>query len=111
MLPHMVMNPITAAVEPARAEIDGTAGAVMIEFGAAWCGYCRAAQAHIAEALADYPHVRHIKVEDGKGRRLGRSFRIRLWPTLVLLRNGKELARVVRPGDAGVIRDALAALD
>lgn len=52
--------------------------------------------------------MRHLKVEDGSGRPLGRSFRVKLWPTLVFLRDGQEVSRLVRPQQAGPIRDALA---
>jgi len=41
--------------------------------------------------------LRHIKVEDASGKRLGRSFNVKLWPTLVFLADGREVARVVRP--------------
>ncbi|MBS0552113.1 MAG: thioredoxin family protein, partial [Proteobacteria bacterium] len=78
--------------EPARGEVDALAGATVVEFGAPWCGYCRGAQPAIAEALAAHPGVRHLKIEDGPGRRLGRSFRVKLWPTLVFLRDGQEVA-------------------
>lgn len=107
----MAMNTIYAAVEPARAEIDQLDGPTVIEFGAPWCGYCQAAQPLLASALADHPRVRHIKIEDGSGRPLGRSFRVKLWPTLVFLSHGKEMARLVRPGDAIGIRQALAQID
>lgn len=52
-----------------------------------------------------------MKIEDGPGRPLGRSFRVKLWPTLVFMLGGKEVARLVRPGDASEIRDALALID
>ncbi|MCA1715096.1 MAG: thioredoxin family protein, partial [Gammaproteobacteria bacterium] len=42
------------------------------------------------------------------GRPLGRSFRVKLWPTLVFLRDGVELARVVRPASVDAITQALA---
>ena len=123
--------------EPSRAEVDTLAGSVLLEFGATHCGHCRAAQSLIAgalashphgldrharadardaidddsfttlEALADHPQVRHIKVEDGSGRPLGRSFRVKLWPTLVFLRDGREVARLVRPADPAAIEQAL----
>ena len=93
--------------EPSRAEVDTLAGSVLLEFGAAHCGHCRAAQPLIAGALARHPQVRHIKVEDGSGRPLGRSFRVKLWPTLVFLRDGREVARLVRPADPGAIEQAL----
>ena len=66
------MNPDYLAIEPARAEIDALEGPALLEFGAPWCGYCRAAQPLIAEAMANHPRVHHIKVEDGKGRALAR---------------------------------------
>lgn len=101
------MNHEYAAIEPTRAEIDAMAGPLLLEFGAPWCGYCRAAQALIAEAMAPYPQLRHIKIEDGKGRRLGRLFRIKLWPTLVLVKDGQEVARIVRPADSRSISEVL----
>lgn len=99
-----------AAVEPTRAEIDALPGATLLEFGAPWCGWCQGAQPHIASALAGHPGLRHLRVEDGKGRPLGRSYSVKLWPTLVVLRDGQELARVVRPGSAEDVSRALAAL-
>jgi thioredoxin 1 len=62
----------------------------------------------IAQALAAQPHWQHCKVEDGPGRPLGRSYRVKLWPTLVLLRDGQEVGRLVRPSGADVVT-ALAA--
>ncbi len=44
---------------------------------------------------------------DGKGRPLGRSYGVKLWPTLVFLKDGHEVARVVRPADATPLKQAL----
>ena len=107
----MAMNDVYASVEPSRAAIDSLDGPTLIEFGTPWCGYCRAAQPRLAAALADHPHVRHIKIADGSGRPLGRSFRVKLWPTLVFMLDGKEVARLVRPQDTSEVRDALALID
>jgi thioredoxin 1 len=104
----MAMTASFAAIEPLRTEIDALAGAAVIEFGTPWCGYCKAAQPLIQTAFADYPAVRHIKVEDGSGRPLGRSFKVKLWPTLIFLKQGREVARLVRPGDSAAIAQALA---
>ena len=105
------MNSAYAEAEPKRAEVDALEGATLLEFGSPWCGYCRRAQPLIAEALAAHPEVRHLKIADASGKRLGRSFGVKLWPTLVFLKDGKELERLVRPGDARSIAGALAQLN
>lgn len=97
--------------EPQRAQIDALPGPVVLEFGTPWCQFCRAAQPLIAAAFAGHPGVQHLKVEDGSGRRLGRSFSVKLWPTLVFLRDGRELARLVRPAGEAAIAEALARID
>lgn len=96
-----------SVAQPERSAIDAMEGVVAIEFGADWCGHCKAAQSVFKTALAQYPAVQHIKVEDGSGRKLGRSFRVKLWPTLVVVRQGQEVARVVRPADEDEVRRAL----
>ena len=101
------MNKAYEATQPSRAEIDSLAEPVVIEFGTSWCGHCMAAQPLIVSAMADYPALRHLKVEDGPGRPLGRSFRVKLWPTLVFMVGGQEVARLVRPASAGEISSAL----
>ena len=104
----MAFNDTYAPIEPSRAEIDRLAAPTVLEFGSPWCGYCLAAQPLLASALVDHPQVRHIKIADASGRRLGRSFKVKLWPTLVFLSEGREVARLVRPGDENAICRALA---
>ena len=84
---------------------------VVLDFGTNWCGHCRAAGPVVAQALAGHPAVRHLKVEDGPGRRLGRQFGVKLWPTLVFLRNGQEVCRLVRPTQAADVAQALERID
>lgn len=106
--PHM--DNAEPAREPTPGEVQALDGPTVLEFGTSWCGYCRAAQPLIRAAMQAHPGVRHLKVEDGSGRPLGRHYGVKLWPTLVFLSDGKELARVVRPGDGSAIAKALEAI-
>jgi thioredoxin 1 len=92
--------------EPTREEIDGLPGPVLLEFGASWCGYCQALRPQVAALLDEFPEVRHIRVEDGKGKPLGRSFQVKLWPNLVFLRDGQVVKQLARP-EASEVRAAL----
>ncbi|WP_411833936.1 thioredoxin family protein [Pseudoxanthomonas mexicana] len=98
------------AEAPTREQVEAMPGAVALEFGTDWCGHCQAAQPMLQAALSTRDIV-HLRIEDGPGRPLGRAFRIKLWPTLVLLRDGREVARLVRPADAGELERALSSLD
>ena len=98
---------IADSTVPKRSELDASQGPVVVEFGTPWCGYCRAAQPLIREVIDQTSGVRHVRVEDGKGKRLGRSYRIKRWPTLIFLRDGQEQARCVRPETRQVLQTAL----
>jgi thioredoxin 1 len=96
------------ASQPERSALDQMPGLVVLDFGTDWCGYCRAGAPLIRAALNELPEARHVPVEDGPGRPLGRSFRIKLWPTIVVLKDGVEVARVTRPETSDDVRAALA---
>jgi len=81
---------------PDHETLASTPGSLVLEFGSNTCGICEAATPLIAAAMANSP-IPHIRVQDGKGRRLGRQLGIKLWPTLIFLRDGQEISRIVRP--------------
>ena len=100
MKPYMEAQPQLSTIH----EINGSA---VLDFGTNRCGYCQAAAPLIEQAFSNVPNLQHVKVEDGPGRPLGRSFRVKLWPTLIFLKDGQEQARLVRPTDTDSIRTAL----
>ena len=98
-------------IEPARKDIDALSGPAVLHFCTDWCGYCQDAEPMIRRAFAAHPQVHHIKVEDGRGRPLGRSFGVKLWPTLVFLTDGCEVARLIRPESVQIIEQAMKKID
>lgn len=105
----MTRNTAYSPDAPDRTSLEHSEGELLLEFGTDWCGHCQAAQAGIARALSQHPALTHLKIEDGKGRPLGRSYSVKLWPTLILLRNGQEIARCVRPVEAADVNRLLQA--
>ena len=83
--------------EMTREEVDKLAGPIVLEFGTSWCSHCRAMQPLLADELESHPMVRHIKIEDGPGQRLGRTFHVKQWPTLVFMNEGRIVSLLVRP--------------
>jgi thioredoxin 1 len=107
----MGMTDDYAATEPNRAEIDALPGPLLLEFGSASCGWCIRAQSLLKSAFASHPDVRHIKIEDGSGQPLGRSFGVKLWPTLVFLQDGREVTRLIRPSRPQEVAEAFNSID
>ena len=83
--------------EPTREEIDRSSGLLVLEFGANWCGHCSAISPAVDQLLKNRPEIGHVRVADGRGKPLGRSFRVKLWPTFVFLNDGKAIGILVRP--------------
>ncbi|WDI42393.1 thioredoxin family protein [Bremerella sp. P1] len=96
---------------PTKEDIGQTTGKVVLDFGANWCPYCQEVSPALHSLLSEADNVQHIRVADGKGKPLGRSYRVKLWPTLVLLKDGKPVAQLVRPSADTATRELAAFLE
>lgn len=85
---------------PSPQDLADLPGTVAVEFGVDWCPHCQNAQPFFRSALQARSDITHIKIEDGPGRKLGRYFKVTLWPTLVVLRHGEAIGRITRPASA-----------
>ena len=95
---------------PSLDDINGLSGFALLEFGAPWCGHCQASRDAVKEGIDEQSDLLHIKVFDGKGKRLGRQFGVKLWPTLILLHDGKEVERIARFTSVDEVRQLLTLL-
>lgn len=95
----MAFDPIYQDETLTREDVAQLSGPVLLEFGANWCGICQGFSPSVERLLQEFPDVRHIRIADGRGKPLGRSFRVKLWPTLVFLRDGEVAEQLARPSE------------
>ena len=93
----MPFDPVYHDDEPTREEVDKTAGPVLLEFVQAGAATVKCSQPRWKRCSRSTRRCSTCRIADGRGKRLGRSFRVKLWPTLIFLRDGKVIVQLVRP--------------
>ena len=66
-------------------------GVVVVDFYATWCGPCRA----LAPVLEQLQNTKVVKVDVDQNQQLGVQYNIAALPTVVFLKDGQEMDRVV----------------
>ena len=70
-------------------------GTVLVDFWATWCGPCRMLGPVLEQLAADRPDVTVAKVDVDEQRELAIQYRVMSVPTVIFLKDGKEVDRKI----------------
>lgn len=67
---------------------------IAVKFWASWCGPCKAMEPHVKKIEKEFPQVQFVSVEIDQVPSIAQKFRIQSLPSMLLLKNGREVKRI-----------------
>ncbi|KAI3722368.1 hypothetical protein L2E82_33404 [Cichorium intybus] len=68
---------------------------MVVDFSASWCGPCKMLEPFIRSLASKYQEIDFIKIDVDELQDVAQQFGVQAMPTLVLLKQGKEVGRVI----------------
>jgi thioredoxin len=85
-----------------KAKATDVAGVVLVDFHEDWCGWCQKLKPVLNKLSEEMKgKVSFVAVNTGKCKDIKEKFAIQVWPTMVVLKDGKEVERIkgFKPAD------------
>ena len=91
------MSITTVTVENFQEEVLSCEKTVLVDFWAPWCGPCRNLSPIIDEIADERADIKVGKINIDDHKDLARQFKVMAIPTILVFKNGEEVARSVGP--------------
>lgn len=82
-------------------------GKVLVDFYASWCGPCKAMAPILEELSQSRNDLSVVKVDIDEAKEIVEKYQISSVPTLILFKDGTEVARVVGMKDRSAIEELI----
>lgn len=70
-----------------------TTGITVVKFWAAWCGPCKKISPLLDKLEPEFPTIKFLSVDIDRVPSLAQKYKIKMLPTIVILKNGREVNR------------------